>query len=80
MGLTQAQVSKLSGLTQQAISKIERGDATPRWETLFVLAKAYGTTVPELFPQELIPREASKSALKARRDKVEAIKAKRKAA
>lgn len=59
------------GVSQQAISKFETGQVTPRWATLEGYARLCGTTMAELFPMELRPQDPSPSAEKARRDKVQ---------
>lgn len=54
--LTQADVAHITGLTQQAISRIERNQCIPRVTTLELLARAVGSSVEELFPIEARPR------------------------
>lgn len=48
-GLTQERLAELSGLTQQGISQIERGEVLPRDDSKLYLARALGTTPGELF-------------------------------
>ncbi len=43
MGMTQEVLSKLSGVSQTSISRIERGAVTPYWRTLWRLADALDT-------------------------------------
>lgn len=45
MGLTQKQLSELTGITQADISKLENGNANPSLKTLQRLAAAMGKTV-----------------------------------
>ena len=45
MGITQKQLSDLSGITQTEISKIENGNANPSLKTLKKLASAMGKKV-----------------------------------
>ena len=45
MGITQKQLSDLSGITQAEISKIENGNANPSLKTLKKLASAMGKKV-----------------------------------
>ena len=45
MGLTQKQLSELTGITQADISKLENGNANPCLKTLQRLAAAMGKTV-----------------------------------
>lgn len=45
MGLTQKQLSELTGITQADISKIENGNANPSLKTLQRLASAMGKKV-----------------------------------
>lgn len=47
-GLSQAQLAKLCGVTQQAIQKIEKGTGKPSFDTLMKLAEALGVTVNDL--------------------------------
>ena len=54
-GLTQAQLSKLCGLTQPHLSALERGAWEPRLETVIALARAldvdaYEDLLPSLKP------------------------------
>ena len=48
-GLTQQRLSAQTGLSQVAISKIERGDVNPRASTLCRIATAFGCHIDELF-------------------------------
>lgn len=43
-GLTQAQLAKMVGTSQPSIARMERGldQRTPRWETLYKIARALG--------------------------------------
>lgn len=41
-GLTQYRLAQLAGLSKQAVSKLEKGDNQPNWETVQVLALALG--------------------------------------
>ena len=45
MGLTQKQLSELTGITQADISKLENGNANPSLKTLQRLAAAMGKSV-----------------------------------
>ena len=45
MGLTQKQLSELTGITQADISKLENGNVNPSLKTLQRLAAAMGKTV-----------------------------------
>lgn len=44
-GLTQAQLAKLAGVSQQAIAKLEHPDANPTLKTLQSVAQALGATL-----------------------------------
>jgi transcriptional regulator with XRE-family HTH domain len=57
--LSQQKVAELAGITQQALSSIERGKAVPRFLTMDALARALGTSVEQLFPIESRPKVAS---------------------
>lgn len=48
--MTQAKLAEAVGLTEQAISKIERGQSGGSLQTLEALAGALGISVRELFP------------------------------
>lgn len=50
LGLTQAQVAQLAGLSQQAVVQFEGGRHIPLDRTKIDLARALGTTPAELFP------------------------------
>jgi transcriptional regulator with XRE-family HTH domain len=41
-GITQQELAKRAGLTTDAISRLERGDRQPSWETVLALGKALG--------------------------------------
>lgn len=53
--LSQIAISKATGLTQQAISRIECNGVVPRERTLQVLAESVGETVDDLFPEAARP-------------------------
>lgn len=46
-GATIIDIARATGLTRQAISKIENGRTLPRYQTLAKLADYYGLTVAE---------------------------------
>jgi transcriptional regulator with XRE-family HTH domain len=50
LGLSQARVAELAGMTQAGVSLVESGRALPRDDTKVVLARALGTTPADLFP------------------------------
>jgi transcriptional regulator with XRE-family HTH domain len=52
LGLSQRSLARRSGLTQAAISRIERGVSAPNWETVRSLLLAMGYT-PELHARRL---------------------------
>ena len=56
LGLTQRQLGEAAGLSQQAVSYIERGASVPRVTTMVRIARALGTTIEALFPTEATPR------------------------
>jgi transcriptional regulator with XRE-family HTH domain len=41
-GLTQGELAQRAGVTTDAISRLERGDRKPTWETVLSLAKVLG--------------------------------------
>lgn len=49
-GLTQRQVSELTGLHEVTLSRVETGANTPSVETLMKLASALGCAVGDLLP------------------------------
>ncbi|MCU1491508.1 MAG: Helix-turn-helix domain [Acidimicrobiaceae bacterium] len=49
LGLTQQELGRQAGLTQQAVSYIERGASIPRFTSMVRLARVLGTSVDELF-------------------------------
>jgi transcriptional regulator with XRE-family HTH domain len=49
--LNQTQLAKLVGITQESLSKMERGLITPRPDVQNHLAAILGSTPAELFPQ-----------------------------
>jgi len=48
LGLTQRELAEAAGLTQQAVSYIERGAGVPRVTTMLRLAQVLGTTLETL--------------------------------
>lgn len=52
-GLTQAQLSKISGVFSQNISKYELGQALPRVDTVELLADALGISIDEYVGHEV---------------------------
>src|SRR3954468_20894120 len=63
-GLTKYALAKLTGLTKQAISRIESEGRSPTWDTVQLLAKALGVTC-EAFndPGLALPPPAEKKPL-----------------
>lgn len=55
--MTQRQLAEAAGLSQQAVSYIERGTSVPRVTTMVRIARALGTTIEALFPMEGAPRD-----------------------
>lgn len=51
-GLSQEGLAEQVGVSRQAVSKWELGEATPEVEKLLALAKAFGVTTDELLSQE----------------------------
>ena len=58
--MSQAQVSVLSGLPQQTISRVELDLVVPRYSTMAALAKGLGTTIETLFPVDAYPERLKK--------------------
>ena len=50
LDMTQDDVAKLAGVSRQALSEIERGEAAPRWETIYALAGVLRCEVFDLLP------------------------------
>lgn len=61
-GLTQEAFGAMSGLDQAVISKLERGQHQPRYDTLERLAQCFGVTVPVLLSGELETRHDEPAA------------------
>ena len=55
LGLTQRELARAAGLTQQAVSYIERGGGVPTCHLDGPHRGALGTTVESLFPAEVAP-------------------------
>lgn len=63
-GMTQKNLSELTGVTESAISHYIKGDRTPRCTNLVKIAKALGTTADDLLSGDReIDRKAAKSDL-----------------
>jgi len=54
--ITQVAVSKVSGLPQRTISRIKRGEVSPRLSSIDALAKAFGLLPWRLLIPDLDPR------------------------
>jgi transcriptional regulator with XRE-family HTH domain len=47
----------LANITQQAVSRLERGEVTPRVSTMRAIALALGTNIEVLFPMSSAPAD-----------------------
>jgi transcriptional regulator with XRE-family HTH domain len=43
-GLTQPQLAELAGLNKDALARLERGERSPTWETVVILAESLGVS------------------------------------
>lgn len=50
-GLTLADLSERAGMHLQSLSRLERGDRSPQWDTVVALAKALGCELEEFLPE-----------------------------
>ncbi|WJW82183.1 helix-turn-helix transcriptional regulator [Moellerella wisconsensis] len=53
LGFSGVQLSNIIGMSQQQISRYERGECSITLEGLFILAKALDTTINQLLSEEL---------------------------
>lgn len=51
LGLTQEQLSALTGLRQGHLSKLERGESLPTLGTRYLIASKLGVDIDVLFPE-----------------------------
>jgi transcriptional regulator with XRE-family HTH domain len=58
-GWSQTQMAKEAGLSDDGVSRIERGDRKPRLATLELIAAALGLSLPTVVGQKTIPRPRS---------------------
>ena len=65
-GLTQAKLAEDAGITDETVSRLERGAYEPSLATILAIARALGTTVEAL-------TEVSSSASGARRGQVQTV-------
>ena len=68
-GITQAELSKLTGLTTGAISFLENGERKPKLETALLVADALHVTVYDLIGRTMLTHDQThvrNSLLKAR--------------
>jgi transcriptional regulator with XRE-family HTH domain len=56
-GVSQYRLAQLSGITKQTISNLERGETSPSWETVQLLAKALGVSCEEFVSEDVQPPE-----------------------
>ena len=61
-GLSQYELAKRSEVSGASLSRIERGDRDPSWETVLKLARALNVTVAE-FDTGADPREQEHSSI-----------------
>lgn len=61
---TQTELSKRSGISQQAISKIENGASDPSTETLALIAAALGCSAAELLGENAETRQPTDNEIK----------------
>jgi transcriptional regulator with XRE-family HTH domain len=61
-GLSQYALAKKSGLTKQALSRLELGERAPTWQTVQLLASALGVDCSSFVDPNLKPPEAMPSA------------------
>lgn len=59
LGINQSEMGKLSGVSRQTISLIERGDYSPSVTLALKLAKICGVTVEDIFSYEEDKEEIS---------------------
>lgn len=72
LGFSQKDISTVTGLTQQSVSRFENDEIVPRIETLEKYARSVGATVENLFPMELRPQGPSPAAKEGRHYKQDA--------
>src|SRR5262245_56108244 len=56
-GISQYRLAQISGVTKQSISKIERDETSPSWETVILLAKALGVSCEAFVTDDVQPPE-----------------------
>lgn len=52
-GITQTELAKMSKISRQYLSEIEKGDSNPSAQIAISIAKSLGTTVEFLFLQKM---------------------------
>jgi transcriptional regulator with XRE-family HTH domain len=60
-GMTRYRLAKLSGLSSEGVSKLERPGSDPRLSTLYKVAGALGVTVRDLLPDRGTTRRAKRN-------------------
>jgi transcriptional regulator with XRE-family HTH domain len=69
-GFTQERFAEVSGVTQQYVSGLERGQRNPTVVTLYHLATALGVSPVELvMPDDEVPRESARAPKRKSRKK-----------
>ena len=58
-GYSQEQLADALGISRQAVSKWERGEASPDTDNLIALARLYGVTVDEVLFNKSLPEPAA---------------------
>ena len=56
-GISQYRLAQLSAVTKQSISKLEKDESSPSWETVILLAKALGVSCEQFVTDDLRPPE-----------------------
>ncbi len=71
-GYSQEQLADALGISRQAVSKWERGEASPDTDNLIALARLYGVTVDEVLFNKSLPEPAAQAKPDCRRCRTEA--------
>lgn len=71
-GYSQEQLADELGVSRQAVSKWERGEASPDTDNLIALAKLYGVTVDEVLFNKSLPQPAAQAETERRQRGTEA--------
>jgi transcriptional regulator with XRE-family HTH domain len=72
-GLSQYELARRTGLSRETLSKLEKGDREPGWETVQLLVKVLGVSCTDFVDPSIVPPEVEDPRPRGRPAKVPSI-------